>query len=143
MTIDHHKPFAPQLKQLGYPTVDYIFCLNATSKHWNDIVETIAPQQKICSIVETAAPIDLSALQGKSATFVWEFMFTRSMFHTADMIEQHNLLNRVAELIDAGTLQTTLTERISPITAEHLRQVHASIEKGSTIGKIVLEQFPA
>lgn len=143
ITIDHHKPLAPQLKQLGYPNVDYIFCLNDTARHWNNIVETIAPQGKISSIVETAKPVDLTALQHKSAAFIWEFMFTRSMYHTADMIEQHNLLNRVAELIDAGKLQTTLAERLSPITAANLRRAHESVEKGSTIGKIVVEQFPS
>jgi NADPH:quinone reductase len=143
MLINHHKPFESQLKQLGHPIVDYIFCLNNTLGNWDNMVEAIAPEGKICSIVEMAKPVNLTALQHKSATFVWEFMFTRSMYQTADMIEQHNLLNRVAELIDAGTIHTTLTERLSPITAENLRRAHALVEKGSMIGKVVLEQFPA
>jgi zinc-binding alcohol dehydrogenase family protein len=142
MTINHHQPFAPQLKQLGYPTVDYIFCLNATAELWNDMVATIAPQGKICSIVETPKLIDLSALQSKSATFVWEFMFTRPLYRTEDMIEQHNILNRLADLIDAKKLQSTLTKKLTPITAENLRLAHAIVEKGNMIGKIVLEQFP-
>jgi NADPH:quinone reductase-like Zn-dependent oxidoreductase len=92
--------------------------------------------------VETDKLIDLSALQHKSATFVWEFMFTRSMYQTADMIEQHNILNRLADLIDAKKLQSTLTKKLTPITAENLRRAHAIVEKGNMIGKIVLEQFP-
>jgi len=141
-TIDHHKAFAPQLKQLGSDTVDYIFCLNSIDKHWADMVEVTAPQGKICSIVGTSKPVDLSVLQGKSATFAWESMFTRSSYQTADMIEQHNLLNQLAQLIDAGKIQTTLTERLEPITAANLREAHRKIESGQTIGKIVLANFP-
>lgn len=142
-TIDHHKAFAPQLKQLGFDAVDYIFCLNSTDKHWDDMVEVIAPQGKICSIVEMRNPINLSALQSKSATFVWEFMFTRSMYQTADMIEQHNLLNQLAQLIDEGKIRTTLTEKLEPINATNLREAHKKVESGKTIGKIVLTKFPA
>ena len=142
-TIDHHKAFAPQLKQLGFDAVDYIFCLNSTDKHWDDMVEVIAPQGKICSIVEMRNPVNLSALQSKSATFVWEFMFTRSMYQTADMIEQHNLLNQLAQLIDEGKIRTTLTEKLEPINATNLREAHKKVESGKTIGKIVLTNFPA
>ena len=141
-TIDHHKAFAPQLKQLGFDDVDYIFCLNSTDKHWDDMVEVIAPQGKICSIVEMRGPVDLSALQSKSATFAWEFMFTRARYQTPDMIEQHNLLNQLAQLIDEGKIRTTLTEKLEPITAANLREAHKKVESGKTIGKIVLANFP-
>lgn len=140
-TIDHHQPFGGQLKALGLETVDYIFCLNSTDKHWDNMVATIAPQGKICSIVETHGPLNLSALQSKSATFVWEFMFTRSLFHTSDMIKQHQILDTLADMIDSGKIKTTLTESVSPINAANLRAVHAKLEAGSTIGKIVLENF--
>ncbi|HTI14426.1 MAG TPA: zinc-binding alcohol dehydrogenase family protein [Dictyobacter sp.] len=139
--INHHEAFAPQLKKFGFATVDYIFCLNDTARHWDNLVETIVPQGRICSIVETPGPLPLSDLQGKSATFVWELMFTRSIYQTPDMIEQHNILNQLADLIESGTFTTTLTERISPINAENLRKAHAKLESGSTIGKVVLENW--
>ncbi|HEY4386564.1 MAG TPA: zinc-binding alcohol dehydrogenase family protein [Ktedonobacteraceae bacterium] len=140
-TIDYRQPFSAQLQQFGFETVDYIFCLNSTDAHWDNMVAAIAPQGKICSIVETNTPLDITALQHKSATFAWEFMFTRSMYQTPDMIKQHDLLNAVADLIDAGRIQTTLNERLSPINAATLRQAHARLEEGRTIGKIVLENF--
>lgn len=140
-TINHHQPFIPQLEKLGFPFVDYIFCLNNTDQHWDNMVKTIAPQGKICSIVEAEDPLNLTDLQAKSATFVWEFMFTRSLFQTPDMIVQHQLLDKVAALIDAGTFQTTLTERLSPINANNLRAAHRKIERGDMIGKIVIEDF--
>ena len=57
------------------------------------------------------------------------------------MIEQHHLLDTVAALVDAGEVRTTLTERLSPITAANLRKAHAQVEEGKMIGKIVLEKW--
>lgn len=141
-TIDHHQDFAPQLKKLGIENVNYIFCLNSTARHWNNMTQVLAPEGKICTIVE-AKNLDIAALRDKSGTFAWEYMFTRAMYHTSDMVEQHKLLNEIAELIDSGKIQTTLTERLSPIDAEHLRTAHARVEAGSMIGKIVVENFPS
>jgi NADPH:quinone reductase-like Zn-dependent oxidoreductase len=105
------------------------------------MAESIAPQGKICSIVETDSPLDLALLKSKSVTFSWEFMFTRAMYETADMIEQHRILNKVAEMVEAGKLRTTLTQRLTPIHAANLKKAHAIVEAGSMIGKIVLENF--
>ena len=66
-------------------------------------------------------------------------MFTRPMFETPDMIEQHQLLNEVSTLVDSGRIRTTVTEVLSPISAANLRTAHARIESGRTVGKIVLE----
>ncbi|WP_246321192.1 zinc-binding alcohol dehydrogenase family protein [Paenibacillus germinis] len=139
--INHHNSFVPQLNALGLQHTDYILCLNSTEQHWQNMAEAIAPQGKICSIVETDQPLNLTLLKNKSVTFVWELMFTRSMFQTEDMIEQHNLLNEVAQLIDSGTIRTTLAVRLEPIDATNLRKAHAMIEAGDTVGKVVLEHF--
>jgi zinc-binding alcohol dehydrogenase family protein len=136
--INHYEPLVPQLKQLGMEFVDYILCLNSTELHWAQMAEAIAPQGRICSIVETPEPLNLTLLKDKSAAFSWEFMFTRSRFGTPDMIEQHRLLNEVANLVDAGGLRTTVTKRLSPINAATLKEAHALIETGRTIGKIVI-----
>lgn len=139
--INHFEPFVPQLKSLGIDQADYIFCLHSTEKHWRNMAEAVAPQGKICSIVETGELLDLTLLMNKSATFVWEFMFTRSMFQTADMIEQHKLLNEVARLVDQGVIRTTAAQKLAPINAENLRKAHAMLETGRTVGKVVLEGF--
>jgi len=140
-TINHFEEFVPQLKQIGFKTVHYILCLNTTEKHWVNMANAIAPQGKICSIVESKETLNLTLLLNKSATFVWELMFTRSMFQTEDMIEQHKLLNEVADLIDSKIIKTTLSKRLSPINAENLRTAHSLLETGKSIGKIALENF--
>ena len=140
-TIDHHGDMPAQLRQLGFAEVDYILCFNDTDRHFAAMATAIAPQGKICSIVENSGPLAVGDLKSKSATFVWEFMFTRSMFGTPDMIEQYRLLNEVARLIDAGRLRTTLGENLGRIDAANLRRAHAMLESGRTIGKLVLEGF--
>ncbi|MGF9699955.1 MULTISPECIES: zinc-binding alcohol dehydrogenase family protein [Paenibacillus] len=139
--INHYEAFLPQLKALGLEHVDYIFCLNSTEKHWINMAEAIAPQGKICSIVETDELLDLTLLKNKSVTFAWELMFTRPLFQTADMIEQHNLLNEVSRMIDEGRLRTTVAQILSPINAANLRKAHAILEEGRMTGKIVIENF--
>jgi NADPH2:quinone reductase len=140
-TMSHTQPFLPQLKALGISQVDYIFCLNSPDRHWDDIAEAIAPQGKICSILPVSASVNLGLLFQKSVTLAWELMFTRPMFQTTDMIEQHRHLDALTKLVDDGKIQTTLTELIEPINAANLRIAHAKIESGKTIGKIVLANF--
>ena len=140
-TINHFEPFASQLKAIGYDSVDYILCLNSTEKHWTNMAEVIAPQGKICSIVDSKEPLNINLLKGKSVTFVWESMFTRSLYQTPDIEEQHRILNEVSQLADAGKIQTTINERLAPINAANLRLAHTKLEAGRTIGKIVIENF--
>ncbi|HYN53487.1 MAG TPA: zinc-binding alcohol dehydrogenase family protein [Methylotenera sp.] len=136
--INHKQDLISQMQAVKIPQVDYILCTNDTDAYFQIMAALIKPQGKICSIVETTAPVDLDLLKSKSATFVWEFMFTRSLFKTADMTAQHHILERVAKLIDQGTLKTTVNEIKSPINAANLRKAHAQLESGTTVGKIVL-----
>lgn len=139
--FDHHQPFEPQLKELGLSGVPYIFVLNNPDQHLKEMKKVILPQGKICSILPFEQPADLGELFVKSVTFVWELMYTRSLFQTDDMIEQHRLLNEVSNLVDSGNIRTTIRERITPINAANLRQAFDKSMSGRTIGKIVLEGF--
>jgi NADPH:quinone reductase len=140
--IDHRQSLALQLQQCGSPTIDYILCLKNVAQHWDKMVEVITPQGKICLIDDVYSPLDTSLLHAKSLTLAFENIFTRPNYQTVDMLTQHHILSKVAELVDAGVIQSTLTERLSPITASTLRQAHAKVETGEMIGKLVLEQFP-
>ena len=136
--IDHTQPILQQLKELQRPMVEYIFNTSHTDHYWQAMGEAIKPQGRICGIVESSGSVDLNVLKSKSATFVWEFMFTRSMYQTEDMIEQHYLLTRIAEWVDTQQIQSTLTETLSPINAANLRAAHAKIESARMIGKLAL-----
>ena len=85
------------------------------------------------------ASFDIGLFKRKSVSAHWEFMFTRSMFATADLAEQGRLLDEVAQLVDAGQLKTTLNTRLGPIDAATLKRAHALVETGRSIGKVVVE----
>jgi len=135
--VDHRQPLPPQMAALGIAP-DYIFCCSDTSSYFAAMAEMIRPQGRICVLVDAAAPVDINLLKGKSATLVWESMFTRAMFRTDDMLQQHHILDRVARLVDNGVLRTTLNQTLTPINAANLRAAHARLESGSAIGKIAL-----
>lgn len=62
---------------------------------------------RLALIDDPLQPLDVMQLKLKSLSLHWELMFTRSLYQTADMIEQHRLLERVSDLVDAGVLKTT------------------------------------
>ncbi len=64
-----------------------------------------------------------------------------TLFQTEDLIKQHQLLAKAANLIDAGKLKTTLAETFGPINATNLRRAHELIESNTSRGKIVLTGF--
>lgn len=136
--VDHSRPLPAQLAELGFKEVDFIANFADTDAYWSAMAELIRPQGRIVGIVGNVGPLDLDLLKSKSASFVWEFMFTRAMYGTADMQAQHDLLDTIADLVASGRVRTTLTETISPINAANLRAVHERLESGRTIGKIVL-----
>lgn len=136
--VNHREPMVEQVRALGFTHVDYIAIFN-DMRHWAQAVELIRPQGGIVSIDDTGLPMPMADMKLKAASLHWELMFTRSMFQTPDMIEQHRLLNWVADEIDAGRIRTTVAEVLAPIDAANLRRAHASIERGDARGKIVLE----
>ncbi|MED7670903.1 zinc-binding alcohol dehydrogenase family protein [Pseudomonas moraviensis subsp. stanleyae] len=140
LVIDHSQPLSEELKRAGIESVTHVASLTQTDQHLPQLVEALAPQGRL-ALIDDPKSLDISLLKRKSLSLHWEFMYTRSLFETPDMIEQHKLLNRVAELIDAGTLKTTLGEHFGVIKAANLRRAHELLESGKAKGKIVLEGF--
>ncbi|MFT3774423.1 MAG: zinc-binding alcohol dehydrogenase family protein [Minicystis sp.] len=140
--IDHGEPLRPQLEALGLPHVPYIFHTQKLEPTWSTVADLVAPLGRIVAIVETSEPLDLDLLKRKSATFAWEFMFTRSTYTTPDLAEQGAILRRLAAWIDEGRVRTTRRETLGPISAATLREAHARIEGGRTIGKLVIAGWP-
>jgi len=137
--IDHKASFAEQFKKLDIQP-DYVASLTHTDQHIESIVEVIKPQGKL-SLIDDPQSFDINLLKRKSLSLHWELMFTRPLFTTEDILEQHHILTRVAEMVDAKTLRTTVTEHYGVINAQNLKRAHALIESGKARGKIVLEGF--
>ena len=138
--VNHREPMVEQVRSLGFQHVDYVAIFN-DMRHWDTAVELIRPQGGIVSIDATDLPMPMAGMKMKAASLHWEFMFARAMHDTPDMIEQHKLLNYVANEIDAGQIRTTLNKVLSPINAENIRAAHALVETGGVRGKIVVQHF--
>ena len=138
--VNHREDMVAQVRALGLEHVDHIAIFN-DMRHWETAVELIRPQGGIVTIDDTHLPMPMETMKTKAASLHWEFMFARAMHQTPDMIEQHHLLNWVADEIDAGRIRTTLTEVLSPINAKNICKVHKQIETGTAKGKIVISSF--
>ncbi len=136
--VNHHDLKA-DLERIGHSQVNYILDFVDLEGYWETAAEIIKPQGHIVSITGSSKPLNLDILKMKSVSFSWELMYTRSMFTTEDMEKQHTILNEIAELLDAGTLRSTLTTTLEGFTVDNLKEAHKMQESGKTIGKTVIQ----
>ena len=136
--VNHHDLVA-EVRAAEPDGVTHIF-----SPHTDGMIDRFAeilrPFGAVTAIDEPEG-LDLLPLKDKSITFHWEFMFTRPLFEPPDMIVQHDLLDRVADLVHEGTIRTTLSTELSPFNAETMRQAQAMVEEGRMTGKVVVSGF--
>jgi len=140
--INHRESMPEQIRELGFKHVTHVASLTHTDSYLDDYVDILAPMGKL-ALIDDPASLDISKLKVKSLSLHWEFMFTRSMFQTKDMDKQRQLLTEVAQLVDQGSLKTTLGLNLGAINAKNLRSAHETLESGKAVGKIVLEGFDA
>lgn len=136
--IDHSQPLTEGLQRIGIPEVDIVVSLTQTDAHLEQIVLALKPQGRF-GLIDDPKNVNISPFKRKAISIHWELMFTRAIFQTPDMVAQHHLLNEVAQLVDAGLIRSTLSERFGTINAANLRRAHALIESGKARGKVVLE----
>jgi len=137
--VVNHKNLVEEVREAGFQYVDFILDFVDVNSYWDAMAELIKPQGHIASITGSATPVALNKLKTKSASFSWEFMYTRSSFQTDDMIEQHRILNEIADLLDDEILVHTLTDTLEGLSAENLKKAHAQLESGTTIGKLAIK----
>ena len=136
--LDHRKDLKEEMNLLNIDNFNYILCLNNTDYYFDTMADIIAPQGMICSLVSTEKEHDLDVLKKKSVTFSWEFMFTRSMFNTEDIVEQRKILNKVSELLESDEIKTTMALNLGLLSTDNIFETHQLIEQGRSIGKVVL-----
>ena len=138
--INHRNPLSDEFEKHGLAEVDYVVSLNNTEQHIGEIVKVIKPQGQF-ALIDDPASLDIVPFKTKCVSIHWELMFTRSLFQTEDMQEQHELLNEVSAMIDNGDIKTTVGDHFGKINAANLRKAHEFLETGKAKGKIVLEGF--
>lgn len=138
--IDHTKPLAPQIEALGIGQPGYVFSTTHTHQYTEQAAEFLAPQGRF-GLIDDPEELNIKPFKFKAISTHWELMFTRSLFETADITRQHDILNEVADLLDAGTIRSTATETLGKINAATLKAAHAILESNKAKGKLVLEGF--
>lgn len=133
-----HQHLAKQFKDNSLDAPKYILCMGVPDDYFEQMIQVIAPQGSICLLANTQQAYNLNLLKPKSITLVWEMMFTRSMFQTNDMIMQHELLNKVALMVEKGDIKHTLTQHLNPINVDSITRAHQVIEKNRMQGKLVV-----
>lgn len=138
--LDHNQSLVSQLQDSGYNDVIYVASLTHTAAHLSEIASLISPQGDL-AVIDDPKTFDIMPFKTKSIAIHWELMFTRSLFKTQDMVEQHHLLTQVADLVDQGRIKTTMIKNFGTINAKNLIKAHALLESGKSMGKIVLAGY--
>lgn len=140
--IDYREPLRPQIEALGFSNVSHVVSLTQTDQHFASFVDVLAPFGHL-ALIDDPPALEIGLMKRKSLSLHWEFMYTRSMFETADMPAQGALLGEVADLLDAGVLKSTFQESLGTICAANVREAHDRLERGVARGKLVLHGFPS
>lgn len=136
--LDYHQNLEKQLKNIQHESVDYVAILHDTSAYFDFAARIIKPFGRITSIVDTKGPIDIGPLKNIGAQFNWVFMFAKGNFEI-NMQSQGKALNNIAELIDLGVIQSTVTKTLKGLSADNVIQATKMIEDGHNIGKVVID----
>lgn len=137
--IDYHKNIVNEVHKLGFKNVDYILELLNLDAYWPTISKLIAPSGNIVSTTGSGRSLNFQPLKSRMVRFGWEWMFEKSYYHT-NMISQHNILDKVAQLLDEGKLKSTLTKTLEPFNAANLRKATEMVETNHMIGKVVVKK---
>jgi NADPH:quinone reductase len=121
-------------------TPRFVFSTTHTHQYIDQIAEFIAPQGRF-GLIDDPETLNIMPFKAKAISTHWELMFTRSLFQTADIARQHDILNEVAELLDAGEIVSTATETLGKINAVTLKRAQVILESNKAKGKLVLEGF--
>ena len=136
--VDHSRPLKAQIEALGLRApLRAVFSTHTTPEAWADLAACLAPQGRF-GLIDDPPPLDLRLMKMKSISIHWEAMFTRPMFATDDMVRQHDILDAVADLVDAGWLPAIATRNGGALSAATLAAAHHAVAAGHTIGKVVL-----
>lgn len=137
--LNHREPLADQIETLGIKP-RYVAALNGTEEHFAGIVDLIKPRGHI-ALIDDPQHLDIHRIKPKALSLSWEFMFARPMFQTQDMEKQHELLNRVSDLIDSGKIKSVVNQNLGKLSVEALANAHVLQESGRVIGKNVIDGF--
>lgn len=77
------------------PGVTHVASLTHTASHLPDLVELMEPHGKL-GITDDHISLDAAPLKARSLSLHWNMVFSRPLFRTRDMEEEHRILDSAA-----------------------------------------------
>ena len=114
----------------------YIYITHSTAQYLDVCADIVAPLGKVCSIVQGDVRFYGTQFMSKSLTFVWCWLGSKT-YHGDQSESHHDMLEELADYIDAGKIKSHLTRRLR-LTAEGIKEAHRLIMSGKMIGKVAL-----
>ncbi len=133
--VDRHR-LAVEVRAIAPHGVNWIFSAFSAGQA-QTYADLMGVNGEVVAIDEPEG-LDTLPLKQRSQTWHWEFMFARPLYRP-ESTYQHELLNQVADAVDSGKVETTLSRRLSPMTVDTLREAHRLVETSAGIGKVVVE----
>ncbi|PKA73091.1 zinc-binding alcohol dehydrogenase family protein [Pseudomonas baetica] len=129
-----HAAIADQLQALTIAEVSYVASLIDTQQHFAQLIDVLRAQGRL-AVNDEPQHLDGMHLKRKSLSLHWQMPFTRSLFESADLINQYQLLNRVSTLVDQGVLQTCVSTSADAGAADSMQRAAALLERLKAKGK--------
>ncbi|ATO46846.1 hypothetical protein C5L30_000720 [Companilactobacillus farciminis] len=138
LVVNHHHDLIEQVHDLGIKNVDYILGLSDNDPHWSEIVELIKPFGTFATITNLRES-QIADLKQKSVNFAWEWMFTKAKFKLASMSTQGDYLEKLAQGLDSGMIDSTVTRVFHGFNLENIKKATQLVEAGHMMGKVVIK----
>ena len=137
LVVNHHHDLVQQIHDLGINTVDYILGLSDNDPHWQEIVTLIKPFG-IFATITNLRDSQIMDLKQKSVDFAWEWMFTKAKFKLDSMSTQGAYLEKLANGLDSGMIDSTVTKVFHGFNLENIKKATQLVEAGHMMGKVVV-----
>jgi zinc-binding alcohol dehydrogenase family protein len=134
--VNHRAGLLDEVRRVAPEGIDNIFTTH-TAGQVDTFIEILKPFGQVVAIDDPQS-LDIVPFKPKALSWHWEFMFARPVNHAEDLVRQHQILDEVSALVDAGRVRTTATRVLGPIDAAQLREAHRLVETGHVIGKVVV-----
>ncbi|GAB3602811.1 zinc-binding dehydrogenase [Microbacterium aureliae] len=133
--VDHAGDLVGQVRALAPGGVDWIVSPHSQGRI-PDYAAMLRPFGEIVGL--DRGPIEVTALKPLSASWHWEFMFTRADPSGPTDLAHHRILESVAALAAEGRLRTPRTETVDDATPATLAAAYQRVAAAGVAGKLVI-----
>lgn len=135
--VDHAKAFSETWLAQSLAPPNFVFCTTHSETYAPQLPDLMAPQGHL-GLIDDPKMFDIIPFKRKSIGVHWEFMFTRSMYATPDLQQQHAILSEVATLVDTGKIRHTATRIIDGFDETAFAQAYSFLGEGHHHGKVII-----